>query len=476
MSKIFYLKEEDNKREDSIQNYNKIFESYTDNIPTLEEALKEMYILSKLQKIKAIDLTNDIIYKCNNKMENRMKEINKEYPNITKEDAVNICSYTCEADDTDYSPYKILNKNLISENRENGIKIVSKYFFILLKSLRKLPRYYPDKNNGYLYRCITKHINYMIDPFNKKTIPYIMGEKKTFWGFTSATTDIISSYEFLGDKKDLKSGTIFTLYGDIWGYDITLFNYYEENEILLEPERKFLVTQIFPPVNDIIHVRCEFEESPLVLNKDSKKSEHLQLKKAKTYSPQQIIERISNLEIKQEDNKNKCKNGKSHQISNTTGKCRICNIIGCENDLIQHNISNITGKCRFCQIIGCEKNLINHNFNKITGKCNFCQIIGCQKGLIEHNFNKTSGKCNFCQIIGCKNDLIGHNFNKYNGKCTYCQIIGCEKGLYEHNFNKHSGKCEYCQILGCKKGLYEHNFNKYSGKCNYCGQINQNNF
>ena len=132
-----------------------------------------------------------------------------------------------------------------------------------------------------------------------------------------------------------------------------------------------------------------------MLNKDSKKSELLPLKKAKTYSPQQIIERISNLEIKQEDNKNKCKNGKSHQISNTTGKCRICNIIGCENDLIQHNISNITGKCRFCQIIGCEKNLISHNFNKITGKCNFCQIIGCQKGLIEHNFNKTSGKCNF---------------------------------------------------------------------------------
>ena len=44
--------------------------------------------------------------------------------------------------------------------------------------------------------------------------------------------------------KTLQSGTIFTLYGDIWGYDITLFNVYNEEEILLEP--------VYPPVNDII--------------------------------------------------------------------------------------------------------------------------------------------------------------------------------------------------------------------------------
>ena len=39
----------------------------------------------------------------------------------------------------------------------------------------------------------------------------------------------------------IKSGTIFRLEGDIWGYDITLFSKYDEKEILLEPERKFIV-------------------------------------------------------------------------------------------------------------------------------------------------------------------------------------------------------------------------------------------
>ena len=65
----------------------------------------------------------------------------------------------------------------------------------------------------------------MIEPFNQKSIPYIIGQPKTFLGFTSATPKIKTSYSFLGEKNDLKRGTIFTLFGDICGYDITLFNY-----------------------------------------------------------------------------------------------------------------------------------------------------------------------------------------------------------------------------------------------------------
>ncbi len=55
----------------------------------------------------------------------------------------------------------------------------------------------------------------------------------------------------------MKSGTIFTLTGDVWGYDITLFNYYKEEEILLEPETKFIVDSVLPPVNDIIYITCK---------------------------------------------------------------------------------------------------------------------------------------------------------------------------------------------------------------------------
>jgi hypothetical protein len=137
-------------------------------------------------------------------------------------------------------------------DRKNGLKIISKYLYILLYSLRKLPKYYPTQTKGYLYRCINKHINYKIDPFNPKSIPYLQGNKKTFWGFTSTSPNAIKSYNFLGKTENFKSGTIFTLYGDLWGYDITLFNYYNEDEILLEPERKFIVKQILPKLRILL--------------------------------------------------------------------------------------------------------------------------------------------------------------------------------------------------------------------------------
>ena len=53
------------------------------------------------------------------------------------------------------------------------------------------------------------------------------------------------------------------------GYDIKLFNYYNENEILLEPERKFKVIDALPPVNNIIHVTCSFYKTPLILDNNN---------------------------------------------------------------------------------------------------------------------------------------------------------------------------------------------------------------
>ena len=81
------------------------------------------------------------------------------------------------------------------------------------------------------------------------------------------------SYEFLNEEENNKSGTIFTLTGKIWGYDITLFNYFNENEILIEPERKFIIDEVLPPINGIIHIRCDIQDNPLVLIDISKKKE-----------------------------------------------------------------------------------------------------------------------------------------------------------------------------------------------------------
>jgi len=266
MSKIFYLEEEENEKEESISKYNNLFEQYINNKPALNIALYEMYILSKLSKEKAIDLTNDILQKCRKKVEPNFLQITKKYRNISREDAFIITSYTCESKEPNYSPYKILNKNLVSEDRKNGLKIISKYLYILLYTLRKLPKYYPTQTKGYLYRCINKHINYMINPLNPKAVPYLQGNKKTFWGFTSTSTNVEMSYKFLENEKNFKKGTIFILNGDLWGYDITLFNYYNEVEILLEPERKFIVEQIMPVINEIIYIICKIQNSPQVLN------------------------------------------------------------------------------------------------------------------------------------------------------------------------------------------------------------------
>ena len=62
----------------------------------------------------------------------------------------------------------------------------------------------------------------------------------------------------------IKSGTIFRLEGDIWGYDITLFSKFDEKEILVEPERNIIVKEA-EELNEIINITCEISKTPLVL-------------------------------------------------------------------------------------------------------------------------------------------------------------------------------------------------------------------
>ena len=268
MSLIFYSEEEENQKEESINKYKDLFNQYKDQSITLIEALTQMFESSGVDNNKINDLITKLIQDCKNKIEPNFDKIKEKYPSISKDEAIIISSYTCEAKDKDYSPYKLLNINLVSDDRLNGLQKISKYFYILLKSLRKLKRYYPTKENKYLFRCIGVKVNYMIDPFNKKSIPYIEGNTKTFWSFTSTSTSIKTSYRFLKGKT-IKSGTIFTLFGDIWGYDISLFNVFNEEEILIEPERKFIVDQVYPPVNDIIHVRCNIQKTEPVLSSEN---------------------------------------------------------------------------------------------------------------------------------------------------------------------------------------------------------------
>ena len=271
MSLHFYCNGEDNEKEESIDNYRDIFTDFLDNPPSLKQALSQIFIAGGVPKNELNDYVDDLYNKVNKLVEDRNIKIKEKYPNISNEDSLIIASYTCEAKNCEFSPYRTLNRNLASGNREEGLKKVSKYLFILLNALRKLKRYYPDEEQKYLYRGIKVMVNTKIDPFNPKLVPYLRNKQKTFWAFSSTSPLPATALGFLGDngyheEKKLKSGTFFSLYGKIWGYDITVFNKYKEEEILLEPERKFRIENVIPDHNGIINVTCEIIDSPIVLD------------------------------------------------------------------------------------------------------------------------------------------------------------------------------------------------------------------
>jgi len=274
MSLHFFAYGEDKEKEESINNYKDLFIQYVDNPPSIKESLRQIFISGGVSDNEVEEYINHMIKKVNKFLneKERVSKIKDKYPNITHEDSVIITTYTCEALNSEYSPYKILNRNLANDNREEGLKKVSKYLYVLLNSLRKLKRFNVSEEQKYLYRGIKFKIETKIDPNRPKLVPYIRNNQKTFWAFTSTSWLTSKAFDFLGDNgyhedKKLKAGTFFSLYGKFIGYDISLFNTYNEEEILLEPERKFRVENVIPDYfNDIINVTCEILDSPLVLN------------------------------------------------------------------------------------------------------------------------------------------------------------------------------------------------------------------
>lgn len=294
MSLHYYCVGEDNEKEESINNYKDLFIEYVNKPPTIEEALNQIFISGGVPDNKLNDYIKDIKTKINNFIEGRESQIKEKYPNLSHNDSLIICSYTREAIDSDYSPYKILNRNLASDNRKEGLKNVSKYLYILLMALRKLKKYYPDEEQKYLYRGISIQVNTKIDPYRPKSVPYLRNKQKCFWAFTSTSPLQSTAFDFLGNngyynEKKIKKGTFFSLYGKVWGYDISLFNSYNEAEILLEPERKFRVENVISDANDIVVVTCEIIDSPIVLDDLKEKIHNPSYKPEITYQQMMML-------------------------------------------------------------------------------------------------------------------------------------------------------------------------------------------
>ena len=392
----------ESKLKNSINIYENIFSSYKYYIPSLNEALYQMFISSKIPFIKIKYITNQIITKVNEHLKKNFFLIRQKYPDITYEDAQIITSYTCELDneeDYNYNPYKILNTNLVSNDRMIGIKNISKYLYIFLKSLRKLDRYTPESYGTYLYRCISKKVELNYDFFDNKKIPYLRGQKKMFWSFSSASTNPQTAFCFL-DKN--KAGTLFSLTGeDIWGYDITLFNIYNEEEILLEPEREILIEESIPPLNGVIYVRCRIKKTPLVLEN---------IIKPKINSNNNLNKDIEkNLNIIQNINESN-KNWQNEPLSKINN-----------NNHINNNISNtIPDSLKYSSFTynnNCTKNTLNYLSNqkillfKSLNKCT-------EKNKISNNINNNYylNNININNKINSNNNIsnIKNNINSYN--------------------------------------------------------------
>ena len=223
MSYNYYSEEEDYGQKESINNYLKIFSQYVKEMPSLSDALYQIFKSSNLDDNKIKSLTEDIMKKCGIIYEQNLNKINQKYPNISKDEALILCSYTCESKEYEYSPFILLHKNLVVENRKQGLENVSKYLYIFLRALKKLPVVQLYQK---LYKFIQREIKINEDDSNKNIIPYQKGITKTFWGFTSVNLRQNIEYGEMKDDNDSEKNTLFIIEGETCGYDISLFNYH----------------------------------------------------------------------------------------------------------------------------------------------------------------------------------------------------------------------------------------------------------
>lgn len=257
-SKSFYSENEECNFEESLNKYEYLFERFKAKPPTLEEALNELFRNSGASTNEAKEICQSLLLKCNNTVDNNWEKIKQEHKGISRNDALIISSYTYEAKPMykKYSPYRILNTNLVASNRKQGIECIEKYFFLFLRALRILKKTKTDQ----LFRCITYKVKLEKDPNNNKYVPYKVGNEKIFWPFTSTSAEEEVSENFL----DNGNGTKYKIIGDnLWGYDITLFNVYGEKEILLEPEKKYIIEKV--KNGNIIEVTCKVIDNSQLL-------------------------------------------------------------------------------------------------------------------------------------------------------------------------------------------------------------------
>eukprot|EP01106_Pelomyxa_sp_JSP_P005056 TRINITY_DN1804_c0_g1_i5.p1 TRINITY_DN1804_c0_g1~~TRINITY_DN1804_c0_g1_i5.p1 ORF type:complete len:197 (+),score=50.27 TRINITY_DN1804_c0_g1_i5:289-879(+) len=135
-----------------------------------------------------------------------------------------------------------------------SVRIWRGYIVLLLKGLRKLPRWF-SANSQPLYRGITV-------PVSRER--YAEGNTVTWPAITSTSLKMAVVLDFITNPSTKNPrGTIFIITG-AWGYDIQKYSWIKkEQEILLEPDRKFTVKSVMA-LGDVLQVQLEMQDTPLL--------------------------------------------------------------------------------------------------------------------------------------------------------------------------------------------------------------------
>jgi hypothetical protein len=93
-----------------------------------------MFENAGLTKKDAKELYDHLYLMCNKRVQDKWNLIEHEHENISKNDALAISSYTYEPKKKfeKFSPYRLLNTNLVATDRKTGVINVEKYLFLYI--------------------------------------------------------------------------------------------------------------------------------------------------------------------------------------------------------------------------------------------------------------------------------------------------------------------------------------------------------
>ena len=241
---------------------------------------------------------------CHKRAEN-LDELGKLPKGVTLEDAAAIALYTMETKALEKNPYRIINEALMDGSLE-ALEPVKDLMYLIMTALRKMPIVYGkplyrgirsdvlklnDENNnnnsnnngsaataamnkqkgseingGNYDDCVLDRSDQYRRGINLFENNYMEGEEIVWLALSSTSPDITVTKEFLArcSTSGKAEGTLFII-EDGWGYNVQPCSMYPgEEEIVLEPERRFRVKAVIPGEGLTI-VKMEMLKTPIIL-------------------------------------------------------------------------------------------------------------------------------------------------------------------------------------------------------------------